>query len=113
MSEEKNENPNQPQQQQESEQKPEEEQQMDNPQEPPIKRIFNHEKVLKYYKDQHPPTRREKFIDQLFPPIIDSLHDRSNKNTGQDRINVQEIDWKKASELFPKLCLFPINKIKV
>ena len=113
MSEEKNENPNEPQQQQESEQKPEEEQQMDNPQEPPIKRIFNHEKVLKYYKDQHPPTRREKFIDQLFPPIIDSLHDRSNKNTGQDKINVQEIDWKKASELFPKLCLFPINKIKV
>ena len=100
-------------QQPESEQKPEEEQNMDSPKESPIKRIFNHEKVNKYFKDQHPSTRREKFIDQVFPPIIDSLHDRSNKSTGQDKINVQEIDWKKASELFQKLCLFPNKKIKI
>ena len=41
-------------QQPESEQKPEEEQNMDSPKESPIKRIFNHEKVNKYFKDQHP-----------------------------------------------------------
>jgi hypothetical protein len=84
------------------------------PKESPIKRIFNHEKVTKYYKEQLPPlSRKQKFIDQVFPPIIDSLQDRSNKRTGVDRINVQEIDWKRASELFPKLCLFPNEKIKV
>ena len=74
-------------QQPESEQKPEEEQLMDSSYEPPIKRIFNHEKVTKYFKDQQPSTRNEKFIDRIFPPIIDSLHDRSNKSTGEDKIN--------------------------
>ena len=103
-----NENP-----QPESEQKPEEEQEIESPKESPIKRIFNHEKVVKYYKDQVPLTERKgKFMDKVFPPIVDSLMDRSNKSTGQDKINVQEIDWKKASELFPKLCLFPNKKFK-
>ena len=98
--------------QQESEKKQEEEEKVESSQEPPIKRIFNHEKVIKYYKDQNPPSaNRQKFIDKIFPPIIDSLSDRSNKNNGIDRINVQEIDWKKASELFQKLCIFPNKKL--
>ena len=101
----------------ESEVKPkeeEEEEQNETFKESPIKRIFHHERVNKYYKDQHPPlSRKQKFIDQIFPPIIDSLHDRSNRRTGVDKINVQEIDWKKASELFPKLCLFPNKTIKI
>ena len=101
-------------QQGESEVKPEEDQESEISKESPIKRIFNHEKVEKYYKEQLPPlTRKQKFIDQIFPPIIDSLQDRSNKRTGVDKISVQEIDWKKASELFPKLCVFPNQKIKV
>ena len=95
-------------QQPETEQKPEEEeqQQIDTSKESPIKRIFNHEKVVKYFKDQHPSTRREKFIDQVFPPIIDSLHDRSNKSTGEDKINVQEIDrLEKSIRVIPKIML--------
>ena len=116
MSEQKNEQP-ESEQKQELEQKKEEEEKeekIESSHEPPIKRIFNHEKVTKYYKDQNPPlTNRQKFIDQIFPPIIDSLNDRSNKATGIDKINVQEIDWKKASELFPKLCVFPNKKLMI
>ncbi len=116
MSEQKNEQP-ESEQKQELEQKKEEEEKeekIESSHEPPIKRIFNHEKVTKYYKDQNPPlTNRQKFIDQIFPPIIDSLNDRSNKATGIDKINVQEIDWKKASELFPKLCIFPNKKLMI
>ena len=101
-----NENP-----QPEPEKIPEEEQEIELSKEQPIKRIFNHEKVVKYYKNQVPLREKKgKFMDKIFPPIIDSLMDRSNKSTDQDKINVQEIDWKKASELFPKLCLFPNKK---
>ena len=113
MSNQENEQPKE-NEQPENEKKEEEEQNNDIAQEPPIKRIFNHEKVTKYFKDQRPPqNKNEKFIDKVFPPLIDSLQDRSNKSTGQDKINIQEIDWKKASELFPKLCLFPLKKIKI
>ena len=75
--------------------------------EPPIKRIFNYEKVVKYYKDQSLPLNKSNFIDQLFPPMIDSLYDKSKNNKKIDKINIKEIDWKRASELFPSMALFP------
>ena len=101
----------------EPEQKQEEspEIEIDSSKETPIKRIFNHEKVEKYYKDQAPPSySRGKFVDKVFPIIIDSLLDRSNKSIpDQDKINVQEVEWKRASELFKNLSLFPNKFIKL
>ena len=94
MSKQKNE-PQKENNKQESEQKQEKVQEMELFKETPIKRIFNHEKVSKYYKNQKPPINKgQKFIDKIFPPIIDSLKDRSNKSNEIDRINIQEIDWK-------------------
>lgn len=94
--------------------KEEQEQNEEQPQdskEPFIKRIFNHEKVTKYYKNQLPPSKsKEKFFDQVFPPIVDSLSDRSGKNDGTDKINILEIDWKKVNELFQNPSLFPNSK---
>ena len=99
----------------EPEQKQEEIPEIDSSKETPIKRIFNHEKVEKYYKDQIPPSYSHgKFVDKVFPIIIDSLLDRSNKSIpDQDKINVQEVEWKRASELFKNLSLFPNQFIKL
>ena len=115
MSQNENEPPKEnPEANSQQEQKPEEEPQIDLSKETPIKRIFHYERVVKYYKDQIPPSNSRNYADKEFPPIIDSLYDNSDKSVeGQDKINVQEIDWKKASELFPNLTLFPDKKLKL
>jgi len=81
------------------------------PKETPIKRIFNYERVdksKKYYKNQSPPNNTGNYMDNIFLRDSSSLLDKSKKSTGEDKINIKEIDWKRASELFKEnLTLFP------
>ena len=81
-------------------------------QETPIKRIFNYERVdksKKYYLNQSPPKgSNQKYMDDIFSRNLQSLTDKSKKSTGVDKINIKEIDWKRASELFKEnITLFP------
>ena len=81
-------------------------------QETPIKRIFNYERVdksKKYFLNQSPPQGSiEKYMDDIFSRNTSSLTDKSKKSTGVDKINIKEIDWKRASELFKEnISLFP------
>ena len=96
------------QQQQQEEEMPEE---IELAQESPIKRIFHYERVdksKKYYKNQSPPGDTGNFIDNIFLQNESSLRDNSPKSTGVDKINIKQIDWKRASDLFKdKLTLFP------
>ena len=102
--------------------KPKEEQNNQNEEEPspevelsqetPIKRIFNYERVdksKKYFLNQSPPQGNiEKYMDDIFSRNTSSLTDKSKKSTGVDKINIKEIDWKRASELFKEnISLFP------
>ena len=88
------------QQQQQEEEMPEE---IEITQESPIKRIFHYERVdksKKYYKNQSPPGDTGNFIDNIFLQNESSLRDNSPKSTGVDKINITQIDWKRASDLF-------------
>lgn len=76
---------------------------------PKQNRIISFEKITSYWKDQFPPQKGQKFIDEIFPPITESLLDCRRKTDGVDKINIHEVDWKKAKELFPNtsLSIFP------
>ena len=81
-------------------------------QEIPIKRIFNYERVdksKKYFLNQSPPKgSNEKYMDDIFSRNSSSLMDKSKKSTGVDKINIKEINWKRASDLFKEnITLFP------
>ena len=81
-------------------------------QEIPIKRIFNYERVdksKKYFLNQSPPKgSNEKYMDDIFSRNTSSLIDKSKKSTGVDKINIKEINWKRASDLFKEnITLFP------
>ena len=86
----------------------------DNKKNEPIKRLFHYEKIKNYWKNQEPGQQGQKFIDQKFPPITESLLDKKMKTDGVDKINIHEIDWKKSSEIFPsnELTLFPVDENK-
>ena len=85
------------------------------PQEQPIKRIFNYERVDKskkfFLNQQTPPENQEKFLDDKFPPDTSSLLDKSKKSTGVDKINIQQIEWIRASDIFKEsISLFPSKR---
>ena len=66
-------------------------------------RIFHYEKVKSYYNNQKPPSSSEvEFKDNLFPTTIDSLMDNKKKTEYVDRISINEIEWKKLSEILKK-----------
>jgi hypothetical protein len=66
-------------------------------------RIFYYEKVKSYYNNQKPPSSSEvEFKDNLFPTTIDSLMDNKKKTEYVDRISINEIEWKKLSEILKK-----------
>ena len=83
-------------------------------QDQPIKRIFNYERVdksKKYFLNQSPPEEQEIFLDDKFPINTSSLLDKSKKSTGVDKININEIDWNRASEIFKEnISLFPSKR---
>ena len=84
-------------------------------QEQPIKRIFHYERVdksQKYFLGQTKPDENKgKFIDQKFLPDKQSLMDKSKKNTGIDKINIDQCDWSRASDLFKEsINLFPSKR---
>ena len=74
--------------------------------------LFDRSKIKKYWKNQIPP-KDGPFIDQLFPPISESLYDKKMKNEGVEKINIHQIDFRKSTELFKKkeLTLFPPKNI--
>ena len=74
--------------------------------------LFERSKIKKYWKNQLPP-KDGPFIDQLFPPISESLYDKKMKNEGVEKINIHQIDFRKSTELFKKkdLTLFPPKNI--
>ena len=75
--------------------------------------LFDRTKIKKYWKNQIPP-KDGPFIDQLFPPIAESLYDKKMKNEGVEKVNIHQIDFRKSSEIFKKkdLTLFPPKNIK-
>ena len=65
MSQNENEPPKEnPEANSQQEHKPEEEPQIDLSKETPIKRIFHYERVVKYYKDQFPPSNSRNYADK-------------------------------------------------
>ena len=74
--------------------------------------LFDRSKIKKYWKNQVPP-KDGPFLDQLFPPIAESLYDKKMKNEGVEKINIHQIDFRKSTELFKKkdLTLFPPKNI--
>ena len=81
--------------------------------ESPIKRIFHYERIdksKKLYKNQIIPKETDgDYIDNIFTKTANSLMDNSSKSTGIDKININEIEWKRASELFKEnIKLFPV-----
>ena len=78
-----------------------------------VKRMFHFEKVTTYWKNQGPGTEGQKYIDQKFPPITESLLDKKMKTDGVDKINIHEVDWKKSTEIFNpnEITLFPVKDI--
>ena len=75
--------------------------------------LFDRTKIKKYWKNQAPP-KDGPFIDQLFPPIAESLYDKKMKNEGVEKVNIHQIDFRKSTEIFKKkdLTLFPAKNIK-
>ena len=110
-------NPQQPEQEQNSQNNNQEED-LSPPseisQDQPIKRIFNYERVdksKKFFLNQSLPDNKGKFLDEKFPPDTSSLLDKSKKSTGVDKINIKEVEWKRASDLFKDdISLFPSKK---
>ncbi|MCQ2818726.1 MAG: C2 family cysteine protease [archaeon] len=73
-----------------------------------LQKLINPDNIKTYWKNQIPNEPGNKFIDQIFPPITESLLDKKVKTEGVDKINIMEIDWKKAKEIFgTNLVLFP------
>ena len=76
--------------------------------------LFDRNKIKKYWKNQIPPNNTNNpFLDQLFPPIAESLYDKKMKNEGVEKINIHQIDFRKSTEIFKKkdLTLFPPKNI--
>ena len=83
--------------------------------EQPIKRIFHYERVdksKKYFLNQaQPDNSKGKFLDDKFTPDKQSLMDKSKKSTGIDKINIEQCDWIRASDLFKEsINLFPSKR---
>jgi len=89
---------------------------MDSANKPTSGNVFDAQLIHKYFKNQKLPTDHAKpFIDDLFPPNENSLLalDENNKpidieayNKNLDEIDVNNIYWKRASEIFPEFLLF-------
>ena len=83
-------------------------------QDQPIKRIFHYERVdksKKFFMNQSLPENKGKFLDDKFPPDTSSLLDKSEKSRGVDKINIKEVEWKRALDLFQdNISLFPPKK---
>ena len=80
------------------------------------RKIFDAENITKYFKDQQPPTDLTKpFVDDFFPPNKQSLLglnynsqpiDKEAYDQYIEEINVENIYWKRASDIFPEFLLF-------
>ena len=78
-----------------------------------------YETINKYYLDQKPPKNiHGRFIDELFPPNQKSLLSiNSNRSINEDEnlnkysslINVDEIEWKRISDVFPNSVIYDEN----
>ena len=73
-------------------------------------RIFHNEKVNTYYNNQKPNLSNNKFTDEFFLPNNDSLFNKGIKNELTNEINMNEIEWKRISDIFTSenLTLFPL-----
>ena len=76
---------------------------------------FDASKIIKVYKNQTPPSKTSPFTDDLFPPNSNSIlakdiHGNYIDETDGPRratyFNLDEIEWKRASEIFPHPLLF-------
>ena len=74
-----------------------------------VTRIFHNEKVDKYYNAQKPNLSNNKFKDEIFLPNNDSLLNKGMRNQLVNEININEIEWKRISDVFASenFTLFP------
>lgn len=68
-------------------------------------------KILKVFKNQNPPNSGEQWTDDLFPPNESSLlstnpNIKDSFECEDKNIDLSEIEWKRANEIFPEPHLF-------
>ena len=80
---------------------------------------FDITKITKIYKNQKEPINN-KFTDDLFPPNENSLISNNNSyinktefNVIKNYIKIEEIEWKRASEIFIKPTIFSSNNLQI
>ena len=73
--------------------------------------IINPTYPYTYWKNQLAERISDSFIDQLFPPITESLLDKKIKTSHVEKINIHEVNWKKLTDIYPNtpLTIFPSN----
>ena len=78
-----------------------------------IKILFDKNQINTYWKNQPPLKENRPYLDQLFPPVAESLYDKKMKNAGVEKVNIHQIDFRKSTEIFKKkdLTLFPSKNI--
>ena len=78
-------------------------------------REFEQAKIIKVYKDQKIPKAGVPFTDDLFPPNQNSILGRDSNGEFIDKVdgpkkqtlfNLDEIEWKRAGDIFPEQLLF-------
>ena len=62
-----------------------------------------------YWKNQLAERVSDSFIDQLFPPITESLLDKKIKTSHVEKITIHEVNWKKLVDIYPNtsFTIFP------
>ena len=82
---------------------------------------FDQTKVVKIYKNQDLPQSGTPFTDPLFPPNANSILGKDQNGNYIDKVDgpkreslfkMDEIEWKRASDIFPQQQLFE-GKISV
>ena len=76
---------------------------------------FDQTKVIKIYKDQEIPQSGTPYTDPLFPPNANSILGKDKNGNFIDKVDgpkreslfkIDEIEWKRASDIFPQQQLF-------
>ena len=65
----------------------------------PLKRIFHYESIKSYWNNQKPNYTNSEFKDELFPTTTESLMDYKKETEYVNKISINEIEWKKLSEI--------------
>ena len=75
----------------------------------PSQTVIKPTQVYTYWKNQLAERVSDSFIDQLFPPITESLLDKKIKTAQVEKINIHEVTWKKIVDIYPNasLTVFP------